>query len=440
MNSTYLLHNCTIISPGVFIPCGEVLIENGRISGVGSCGEVIPDINDAGAGITKYDLGQRILMPGFINPHAHLYSSLAAGLSPVGANGSFIEVLENFWWPLDAALDEESVYYSALSGIIDAVKHGVTTIIDHHASMNFVKGSLEVIERAFQLAGIKGVLCFEASDRKSCAPLSEHIDENLSFISSHQNNPRLQGMLGLHANFTLGSKSMQNIASAVKSAGFEAPVHIHCGESEYDFNFCREDGCSGPVDRLNKFGLLSNSAILAHCIHLSEKDIDIIKEINPRVVSNPESNANNRVGKLNRDALNEYLIGTDGMSFDMIASLRSQYLLGAGLSEDFGILYNSFINNTSKLSSSFFKNTGRIEEGYDADIAVIDYAPETPINPANVTGHLIFGARGGKVFMTVSQGNILYHDGRITFTFESTIKNQIRAAAERLHRRYYGKS
>ena len=441
MNDTYLLHNCVIISPDLFIPCGEVLVEKGVISGVGNCGELMPDLSEKdSADIMKYDLGGRFLLPGLTNPHAHLYSSLAAGLSPLGPNDSFTGVLENFWWPLDAALDEESTYYSALSGIIDAVKHGVTCIVDHHASMNFVRGSLEQIERAFKLAGIKGILCFETSNRKSAAPAGTHIEENLDFISSHITDGNIRGMLGLHANFTLDKKTMEKVSDAAADSGLNPPIHIHCGEGKYDFDYCVNDGFAGPVDRLVNFNLLTEDSILAHCIYLSKKDIELIEDFKPFIISNPESNANNRVGRPDRSLFENYLIGTDGMSFDMVASLRSQYLLGEGLSEDFSRLYDSFIIQPSILLKRFFRNTGRIEEGFDADIAVLDYVPETPVSSDNIIGHLLFGAKGGKSFMTVSNGNILYHDGKLTFTFESSIKNQIRTAADKLHRRYYGKS
>ena len=76
----------------------------------------------------------------------------------------------------------------------------------------------------------------------------------------------------------------------------------------------------------------------------------------------------------------------------------------------------------------------------DADLAVLDYAPETPIDENSLMGHLIFGAIGGKAHMTISRGNILYNDGKLTFTFEGSIKNQIKKAAYELHRRYHGRT
>ena len=435
MNNRFILQNCIIVSPGSFIGCGEILVENGIITSVCRCGETDVKSSDK---IQRIDLDGRIAMPGFVNPHAHLYSSLSTGLSPKGPNNSFTEVLSNFWWPLDAALDEESVYYSAVSGILDAIKHGVTCIFDHHASMYYVKGSLPIVKKAFDLTGIKGVLCFEASDRDSSENISAHLEENVSFIESNIDNSRIHGMIGLHANFTLCRKSLNLTSDIIRSSHNKYPIHVHCGEGRHDLEFCIEDGYHGPVDRLESFNLVNEKSILAHCIHLSGRDYDILKEIKPWVISNPESNANNRVGMPDRSRIGNYLIGTDGMSFDMISSLRAQYLLGRGLSEDFGILRRTFIDQPQLLLEDYFPGTGKIEKGFSADIAVIDYIPETPCTSENIAGHLIFGARGGRVYMTISDGNILYQDGKITFTFESSIRSRIKASAEKLHRRYYG--
>jgi cytosine/adenosine deaminase-related metal-dependent hydrolase len=435
MENRYLLQNCIIADSKNFYGSGEILVSNDKIEAIGRPGELSAELD---TGLLKHDLDGRIILPGFVNPHTHLYSSLSPGLSPKAPTASFTDILSNLWWPLDSFHDEETVYYSAVSGIIDAVKHGVTCIFDHHASMNYVKGSLDVIEKAFNLAGIKGVLCFETSNRPSNVPVSAHLDENLNFIKSHQSNARIKGMLGLHANLTISGSILAQASELKSGSDFKVPIHIHCGEDKSDLDFCREAGFQGPVDRLNRYGLITPDSILAHCIHLSERDFEILHEISPFVISNPESNANNRVGKMNRTYISNYLLGTDGMSFDMVASLRSHYLLGKGINEDFRGLHDSFIKNPVSLLDTYFPSTGTIAPGMDADFAVLDYIPNTEITAENLIGHLIFGSRGGKVFMTIAGGNILYKNGEITFTFEKSIKNQIKSAAEKLHRRYNG--
>ncbi len=435
MKKKILLKNCVIADRTLFIKNGSLLIEDGSISKISADSDSIkPDVNETDI----FDLQGRLLLPGLTNPHTHLYSSLATGLSPLSTPRNFSEILSNYWWPLDKVHDEQSVYYSAVAGILDAVKHGVTCIFDHHASMSFVKGSLDVIKKAVKLAGIKAVLCYETSGRYGMDKVPSHVEENLDFLQRHTHDSHIKGMLGFHANFTLSNSALAETAEVISKYLGEIPIHIHCGEDKADLDFCLESGYYGPVDRLNRYRLINSKSILAHCVHLSHKDYEILHEVKPHIVTNPESNANNRVGKMDRSVLPFFTLGTDGMSFDMIASLRSMYLLGRGYTEDMKKLHDTFFGETAKLVQDYFPSSGTLEEGKDADIAVLDYIPQTEINADNLIGHLIFGSKGGNTYMTIARGNILYSSGNINFTYESSLRTEIRKAAADLHRRYYG--
>ncbi len=175
MGKLLLCNGIVADGASTFIENGAILISDGKIEKIGGTDEL--KSRDA-----KFlDVGGRIILPGFLNPHHHLYSSLATGLAPAGDVENFVKILEKLWWRFDAILDKEAVYISALAGIIDSVKHGVTTIFDHHASMNFVRGSLDTVESAFKIAGIKGLLCFETSDRMGASSAAQHIEENIDF-------------------------------------------------------------------------------------------------------------------------------------------------------------------------------------------------------------------------------------------------------------------
>jgi putative selenium metabolism protein SsnA len=425
-----------IVGNGVVTDGMEVFFERGAILIAGDRIEEIGDVEEIrGRGDHFIDVKGRLILPGFLNPHQHLYSTLATGLSPVGEAGSFTRLLESLWWRLDSVLDEEAVYTSALIGIIESIKHGATMIFDHHASMSYVRGSLSAIEKAFDLAGIKGTLCFETSDRPGEEAAALHIEENLDFWEKHRESPALLGLLGLHANFTLSDNTLKRIRS-VKPENL--PIHIHCGEDRADFDFCTDLGYRGPVDRLERFDLLDSHSILAHAIHLSSEDLRIIEEIDPLVVTNPESNANNQVGAMNRERITRYLLGTDGMSPDLVKTLRSHYLLGRGRKESLEELGNAFFRHKAACQQRFFPETGLLLPGRMADIAVLDYIPLTPVSPATTLAHLLFGAESGRAYMTISNGNILYRDGKILFADEERIIQEAKAVARSLHERYYG--
>ena len=408
---------------------GAILINGENIEKIGKTDEIKEE------GIDFIDVEGRLIIPGLVNFHHHLYSSLAVGLSPHGKTENFIHILENLWWRLDSALDEDSVYYSALLGIIDSIKYGVTTIFDHHASMNYVSNSLFTIESAFKLAGIKGVLCFETSDRMGKEEVQKHIDENLEFYRAHEDSLSIKGMFGLHANLTLSDKTLKKISHMKPE---KMPIHVHCGEDITDLDYCIKQGYRGVVDRLYKFGLLNSTSILAHAVHLSEEDYGILENIKPIVVSNPESNANNREGKMDRRQIKRFVLGTDGMSGDMIGTLRSLYLLGEGIQESLDEMKKIFFNYQYDILRKFFPETGIFEKGGKADIAVLDYIPITPVELNNLTSHLIFGVKGCKVHMTISNGNILYKEGRITFLDENKIIEESKRVTKELHKRYYG--
>jgi len=426
----YILGNGVVADgESTFIDKGALLINNGLIEDLGPVERFLGDEADF------IDVQGRLILPGFLNPHHHLYSSLAAGIRPKGPMDNFIHILEHLWWPLDKALDMESVYISALLGIVDSVKHGVTMIFDHHASMNFVRGSLSLIRDAFEFSRVKGLLCFEVSDRMGTKEAEDHIGENLKFFQMSAESKSVRSVFGLHANLTLSDETLQKIA---RQKPEKMPVHVHCGEDATDLEYCINAGYQGPVDRLNHFGLLSPSAILAHAVHLSDRDFELLDAIQPLVVTNPESNANNRVGRMNRKRIRQYLLGTDGMSGDMTATLRSHYLLGGGVQEPFDAMEKAFFTTRYRAQQTFFPETGAFRKGVRADIAVLDYIPITPISSQNLLGHLIFGAKGGHAFMTISDGNIIFRDGKVTFIDEKELNNKAMGIAKKLHERYYG--
>ena len=346
LNPTPLVIGNGVITDGVdvFIENGAVRVENGLIAWVGP-------LRDVSRSDAEYiDVGGRMVMPGFLNAHHHLYSCFAPGISPLGETGDFVHILANLWWSLDLALDAEAIYYSALIGVIDSVKHGVTMIFDHHASMGCVRGSLRVIADAFALAGIKGLLCFETSDRMGLDAARVHIEENLEFAAqAATEGARTRGVFGLHANLTLSEETLRRIAE-MKPPGL--PVHVHCGEDRSDLTHCRTLGYEGPVDRLHRFGLLTPDSILAHAIHLSDRDYRLIDELGLMVVCNPESNANNRVGRMDRGRITRYLLGTDGMSPDMVETMRSHFLLGGAI--PFDELSRSFFTDRYRTQRHFF--------------------------------------------------------------------------------------
>ncbi|MCH8289364.1 MAG: amidohydrolase family protein, partial [Candidatus Marinimicrobia bacterium] len=141
-----------------FISDGAIAIEGTEIVKVGSTSDVKSNYPDA----EIIDAQGGMVTPGHVNAHMHLYSSLARGMPPPAETPkNFVDILEKVWWRLDRALTSEDVYLSALVGLMESAKAGVTTVIDHHSSPNAITGSLSTISKAVRETGLRGILCYE---------------------------------------------------------------------------------------------------------------------------------------------------------------------------------------------------------------------------------------------------------------------------------------
>ncbi|HNM37300.1 MAG TPA: amidohydrolase family protein, partial [Anaerolineales bacterium] len=140
-----LITNANIItweSPNRVLSNYAILIEGGKIKEIGTT----KSLTAKHPKVKATDVNGQYVMPGGICAHTHFYGAFARGMAiPGPAPKDFPEILKKLWWPLDRSLDAEGVRYSALVSIVDAIKHGTTTLIDHHASPNTIDGSLDVI-------------------------------------------------------------------------------------------------------------------------------------------------------------------------------------------------------------------------------------------------------------------------------------------------------
>ena len=178
-----LITNAQLITwtrPNQILEDHAVLISGNLIKEIGPSAELAARYPDE----TQLDAGGQYVMPGNINAHGHYYSAFAVGMSiPGEAPITLPTILQKLWWPFDKALGEQEVRYSVLIGAIDAIKHGTTTLFDHHSSPNCINGVLDVIAEVIDEAGIRSVLCFEVTDRDGPERSQAGIAENARFIS-----------------------------------------------------------------------------------------------------------------------------------------------------------------------------------------------------------------------------------------------------------------
>lgn len=413
---------------------GSVVTDGELIAAVGAA----DDLKKRYPSAEVIDCSGKIILPGFICTHHHFYSTMARGMSIPGEPASnFVEILERLWWKVDRALDEEDITLSAQVPLIECIRNGTTTVIDHHASPSMREGSLDMIENAVRQAGIRASLCYEVSDRNAAGG---GVEENKRFIRKvGKGDGQIAAMMGLHASFTLSDATINECAGFARETG--VGCHIHVAEDVAD----REDSLAkyhvATVKRLDNLGVTGEKSIFVHCVHIDEAEMDILAATDTSVVHNPESNMNNAVGVtplfklLKRGVL--VGLGTDGMGSDMLVQMRCAYLLHRLANHDPRVAFLEapqllLKNNATIARRQFGITLGEIAEGRSADLAIMDYCPPTPLSEANFLGHLIFGLVDATVDTTVCKGKILMQGKQILSMDEEQITARSRELAPKM--------
>ena len=406
---------CLTLSPPS-IEKKDLRIEDGKIISVAK--KILPQRNEE-----VVDLKGKFLLPGFVNAHTHLYSSLARGMNAQKqTQQNFFEILKYIWWKLDEALDDESIYYSAIIGAIDAIKNGTTTLIDHHASPNVIANSLDIIKEALEEIGLRGVLCYEVTDRGGKKKRDEGLKENERFLLANKSNKQFRGLVGAHASFTLSNDSLRLLGEMATRN--KTGVHIHVGEDKCDVLECEENYQCNVVERLSKFNILKKESILAHCIHLSPKNFSQIHSTKSWLVHNPRSNMNNNVGFAPLHLFgNRAALGTDGFPADMFEEAKFGFFKNKESNQQSAVsnqktlianrksqipLTTDLLSKGNKLVSEIFSEKfGAFEKNAVADFVVLNYDAPTPMTKENFPYHFLFGMNSSNVESVMCNGKFV---------------------------------
>lgn len=420
-----------------FIENGAIFIKGNVIEDIGA----LNDIKNKYPNEQYIDVKGKVIMPGMICAHSHIYSAYARGMSVSKPTTDFYSVLENLWWSLDRKLTLEDVKLNALTTYIESIQNGVTTLIDHHSGPNSVTGSLFAIADAATELGIRTSLCYEVSDRDGRDIALKEIEENVSFIKyCHQNdNDMIKALFGLHASFTLSNETMYKVKEAME--GLYDGYHVHVAEGiEDQYDSLKKYG-RRVVERLHDFGILGERTIAVHGVHTNQREIEILKETNTSVVHNPESNMNNAVGcppvaSMLKQGLRVGL-GTDAYTNDMFESMKVANILQSHHLCDptVGFMETKkmqFENNPKILGKYFNKDLGILAKGAYADIITIDYDPLTPMNENNWFGHALFGMTGRLVYDTIINGKFIMKNREIQTADPKEIMSKSRERVKKI--------
>jgi putative selenium metabolism protein SsnA len=441
-----------LITNGRVVTLGEVneIIDNGAVRVDGA---LITNVGDA-AELAKtfpddeiVDAGGQLIMPGNICAHTHFYGAFARGMAiPGDPPRDFPEILDKLWWRLDRALLELDVKYSALVCLVDAIKHGTTTLVDHHASPTALDGSLDQIAEAVTEAGLRASLCYEVSDRNGRAEALAGIDENVRFLkSAKMGNPLLAASFGLHASLTLSEETLADCVAA--AADLDTGFHIHAAEGLADQEDSLRKSGKRVIKRLDDAGILGPKSILAHCIHVDAWEMEILRDTGTWVTHQPRSNMNNAVGVAPVETMLrggvKVGMGNDGFSNNMWAEWKMAYLVhklwhgdprrGGG----YDIMQMAVTNNAA-LARIFWPQAavGELSPGAYADLILVDYHPFTELSAGNLPWHILFGFEASIVTSTMVAGKWLMRDRVLLTLDEAMIAEKTRELSAATWQRY----
>lgn len=434
-------------SEPVDVLCGD----DGRIAALG------PRLADGpAAGVPEGGSGG-FLSPALVQAHAHLYSlPVRAARVRFAAARDFPQLLEKVWWRLDKALDLPCVRAAAACGAAEAALRGVACLVDHHSSPACAEGSLGALSEGLAQVGLRGVLCYETSDRDGPHAARAGLQENERWAREAAAAGAAGGaalraaMVGAHAPFTLGDETLERLGDLCGRLGL--PLHVHAAEDPYDGADGRRRYGLEPLDRLDRAGCLGEDALVAHGLYLSPEDLELLRERRGWIVHAPRSNMGNGVGYARHlERMEGFLLGTDGHGADMLeearfarfrnleeASRRGGTALEAA---EFARALGRNIRFASRRLAALRADgaspgvaLGALAPGAPADLVHWDYAPPTPLDSDNLAEHLLSGLSSRDVRSVLVAGRFVVRDRRPEFDLER-IAAKGREEAERLWRR-----
>ncbi|CAB3287077.1 5'-deoxyadenosine deaminase [Methanocaldococcus lauensis] len=393
----------------------DILIEGNKIKKIGEVK------NDEIEDVEIIDGKKKIAISGLINTHTHIPMTLFRG---VADDLPLMEWLNNYIWPMEAKLNEKIVYWGTLLGCIEMIKSGTTTFND----MYFY---LEGIAKAVDESGMRAVLAYgmiDLFDEERREKELKNAEKYIKYINK-LNNSRIIPALGPHAPYTCSKELLMKVNELAKK--YNVMIHIHMNETLDEIKTVKEKTGMEPFIYLNSFGFFDDvNVVAAHCVHLTDEEIRIIKEKNINVSHNPISNLKLASGiapitKLLKEGINVTL-GTDGCGSNNNLNLFEEIKITAILHK--GVNLNPTVIKAETAFNFATKNgakalnikAGEIKEGYLADIVLINMDKPFLYPKENIMSHLVY-AFNGFVDDVIIDGIIVMREGKILTVDEEKV-------------------
>lgn len=407
----------------------DVLVDNGIIASVGSVSD--EQMKKA----VVIDASGKLLMPGLINGHCHVPMTL---LRNYADDMNLQDWLFNYIFPVEDRLTGDDIYWGSLLGIMEMIATGTTCFIDMYYYMDSMVKAVEDSGIRAQLSrGMSGN--DDDSDFSGHAGLNEAIDFYCRWNGAA--NGRIMGALGPHSIYTCSTRFLEKIIETAHK--LDAPLHIHLDETRAEHEECLAKHGKTPTRYLYDIGLFELQTVAAHCVWITEDDMDLLKEKNVSMAHNPTSNLKLASGiapvpKALEKGVN-VIIGTDGASsnnnLNMFEEIHLSSLIQKGVNHDplltdaGTVLRMAVTNGAAALG---MKDIGIIEKGAKADLILIDMDKPHIMPLHNVISALAYSVQGSDVCMTMVDGRILYEKGEFKTIDREKVRYNIQKCYDRL--------
>lgn len=365
----------------------------------------------------RYDGRGKVLLPAFVNAHSHSPMTLLRGY---GENLALEDWLQTRIFPFEAKMTGDDVYYGAMLAFAEMLRYGVVSTTDMYYHGD--KLGQAVLDSGVKCNMSIGVTCF---DNRNLWELESYQQCRELLTTMHQaGGGRLRLDLSIHAEYTSTPKIVAQMADFARETGLR--MHIHLSETKKEHEECkaRHKGMT-PAQYFRTLGLLDAPTTAAHCVWLEGEDFDILSEKGVTVVNNPISNLKLASGfcqvpELLRRSINVAL-GTDSVAsnnnLNIMEEIKLFALLYKGLSGDPTLITPAQALTAATRNGALSQgrtDCGLLQEGYRADLAVIDSRGPWMHPAADMLSNLVYSAQGSDVCLTMADGRVLYRDGEYT--------------------------
>ena len=359
------------------------------------------------------DESGKAIEPAFYNTHTHISMTLLKGL---GDDKELFDWLNEDIWPREAKMTPEDIYYASKFAILEMIKGGTVFCNDMYQYS-------EETMRAIDEMGIRGVVSKPEIDIGcSKEELEEKKQKVLDFVEfKNINEERIIKGMSCHSVYTLSDEFLQFYSDIAKKHNMY--IHIHASETKHEVEECiKKNGCT-PIEFLEKFGLLTEKTILAHCVHLSDNDIEIIKRHNTKIAHCPVSNFKLKSGLMAFQKLHDsgvtVTLGTDGSASNNSLGMLEEMKVCAlnaktqANSSKAGNVYDIYKTATVNGANAFGIDAGVIEEGKIADFVLYDLNHYLLCPNYNLVSNIVYSAQNDCITDVFCDGKQIMCDRKV---------------------------